>query len=75
MLGDVRDDNSYQNDHSNLNNNLTNQLKEFNIINQNISRNIKIFNETKDFYVENPTNCTNYGDKKPKGLRPINRNP
>ena len=41
MPGDVRDDNSYQNDHSNLNNNLTNQSKEFNIINQNISKEYK----------------------------------
>ena len=49
MPGDVRDDNSYQNDHSNLNNNLTNQSKEFNIINQNISKEYKDIQWDKRF--------------------------
>ena len=49
MLGDVKDDNSYQNDHSNLNNNLTNQSKEFNIINQNISKEYKDIQWDKRF--------------------------
>ena len=54
MPGDVRDDNSYQNDHSNLNNNLTNQSKEFNIINQNISKEYKDIQWDKRFLRGNP---------------------
>ena len=56
MPGDVRDDNSYQNDHSNLNNNLTNQSKEFNIINQNISKEYKDIQWDKIFTWKTPTN-------------------
>ena len=64
MLREVRDNNNYQNNRLNkINNNPTNQSKEINIINQNVSINIKICNETQDFYVKNPhINC---GDKKP----------
>ena len=64
MLREVRDNNNYQNNCPNkINNNPTNQSKEINIINQNVSINIKICNETQDFYVKNPhINC---GDKKP----------
>ena len=64
MLREVRDNNNYQNNRPNkINNNPTNQSKEINIINQNVSINIKICNETQDFYVKNPhINC---GNKKP----------
>ena len=67
MLREASDNNNYQNNRPNkLNNNPTNQSKEINIINiinQNVSINIKICNETQDFYVKNPhINC---GDKKP----------
>ena len=52
-----------------LNNNPTNQSREIKLINQNISRNKKICNETQDFHMENPhTNCE---DKKSRGLRPL----
>ena len=41
------ENNNYQNNHDNkLNNNPTNQLREINIINQNINMNIKICNGT-----------------------------